>query len=388
LGTLTESIETSEAYQTLSRVADSLYTPEIEEWKDQGGKVVGYFCSTVPEELFTAAGMLPFRMRGTGSTSTELADACFTPINCTFPRHCFNQALEGEFEFLDALIVINSCDHVRRIYDNWIDQLDEPELVHIMSLPRKTGERQVQWYRDDIVLLKEKFESQFDIEISDDDIHAAIKLHNEVRALQRELYELRKVDRPPITGAETLRVMVAGTALPKAVYKPMLEEVLADVRDLEGGHDHKARVLVIGSELDSPEFMEIIEGQGALVVTDSTCYGTRLMWYHVEEGQPDPIRALAQYYIHDRPSCPRMHGDQTRRFDFVKELVQEFNVDGVIGERINFCDMWQVEHFMTGGDLKEDGIPFIQIDREYILTGKGQLQTRVQAFVETLKGTD
>lgn len=371
----------------MCRVAASLETPEVEDFKDEGGKVVGYFCSTVPEEVITAGKMLPFRMRGTGSTSTECADACFTPINCSFPRHCFNQALEGEFEFLDALIVINSCDHIRRIYDNWIDQLDEPELVHIMSLPRKTGDRQVQWYRDEIAVFKEKLEEHFDIEIGDDDIREAIKLHNDVRRLQRELYELRKVDRPPVTGAEALRIMVAGTALPKADYKPLLEEVVEAVSGHEGPGDHRARVLVTGSELDSPEFIETIEGQGALVVTDATCFGTRLMWRTVDEEEPDPMRALAQYYVHDRPSCPRMHGDQTRRLDFVRELVEEFKVDGVIGERMNFCDIWQVEHFMTGGDLKEEGIPFTQLDREYVLAGKGQLQTRVQAFVETMKGT-
>ncbi len=381
-------VEASEAYEKFTRIADCLLSDEIEDWKDGGGKVIGHFCSTVPEEIFTAAGMMPFRMRGTGSTSTEMADVCFQPINCTFPRHAFNQAMEGEYEFLDGLVVINSCDHIRRIYDNWLDQLDEPEFIHIMSLPRKTGDRQVEFYRDDIIRLRDALQEHFDVEITDDAIRDAIVLHNEVRALQRELYEMRKVDRPPITGAETLRVMVAGTALPKAVYKPMLAELVEELRGVEGPGEHRARVLITGSELDDPNFIEVVEGQGALVVTDATCFGTRLMWRRVDEDEPDPVRALARYYVHDRPSCPRMHGDQPRRLDFVRELCEEFKVDGVIGERINFCDIWQVEHLMTGGDLKEEGIPFTQIDREYVLASRGQLQTRVQAFVETLKGTD
>ncbi len=384
----TSPLEDSVAYQDCARIADSLLNDEIEEWKDEGGRVIGHFCSTVPEEIITAAGMVPFRMRGTGSTSTEMADACFTPVNCSFPRNCFNQALEGEFEFLDGLVVINSCDHIRRVYDNWIDQLDEPDFIHILSLPRKTGERQVEWYREEIEIFKTKIEEHFEVEITTEGIREAVKLHNEVRALQRELYELRKADRPPLTGAEALRIMVAGTALPRARYKPMVEEILEAVRGVEGPGDHKARVLLTGSELDNPAFIEVIEGQGALVVTDATCYGTRLMWRQVDEDDPDPVRALASYYVHDRPSCPRMHGDQPRRLDFVRELCQEFNVDGVIGERMNFCDIWQVEHFMTGGDLKKEGVPFTQIDREYVLAGRGQLQTRVQAFVETLKGTD
>jgi len=72
--------------------------------------------------------------------------------------------------------------------------------------------------------------------------------------------------------------------------------------------------------------------------------------------------------------------------DFTRELAREFRVDGIIGERLIFCDQWLVEHYMTGADLKEDSVPFLQLDREYILSGKGQIQTRVQAFLETIEG--
>ena len=98
------------AFQTFSEAAATLAGPALRRWKKRGGKVVGFFCTMVPEELFLAAGLLPFRMRATGSTGTELADAYFTRLNCSFPRNCFNLALEGEFDFLDGLVGINSCD--------------------------------------------------------------------------------------------------------------------------------------------------------------------------------------------------------------------------------------------------------------------------------------
>ena len=81
-----------------------------------------------------------------------------------------------------------------------------------------------------------------------------------------------------------------------------------------------------------------------------------------------------------------MYGDQPRRIDFTKELAEEFRVDGIIGERLIFCDQWVVEHYMNDADLKEAGIPFLLIDREYVMGGKGQLRTRVQAFLETIEG--
>ena len=374
----------SEAFQKFAEAAASIMNPEIRAWKDNGGKVVGFFCSTVPEELFTAAGLLPFRMRGTGSNSTELSDAFFSPINCSFPRHTLNQALMGEYDFLDGLVCINSCDHVRRIYDNWIRNLKTP-FVQVMSLPRKVQEPQINWYYDEIELLRGQLAEHFGIDLSDERLKQAIALHNQVRALQKELYLLRKVDRPPITGAETLAVMVAGTAMPKARYKELLEELLEELRGAEGRTGYRARLMILGSELDDPGYIQTIEEQGGLVVVDSTCFGSRLMWRPVNEDEPDPIRALASYYIYDRPSCPRMYGDQPRRIDYTRELAREFRVDGIIGERLLFCDMWVVEHYMTDHDLKQDGIPFMKLDREYVLSGTGQLKTRVQAFLETIE---
>jgi benzoyl-CoA reductase/2-hydroxyglutaryl-CoA dehydratase subunit BcrC/BadD/HgdB len=275
---------------------------------------------------------------------------------------------------------------VRRIYDNWIRNLKTP-FVQVMSLPRKVQEPQVGWYYDELNILRGQLAEHFGVEITDARVKDAIRLHNEIRALQKQLYELRKSDRPPITGAETLAVMVAGTAMPRELYKALLQELLEELKQSEGSGDYRARLMIVGGELDDPEYIEIIEGQGGLVVTDSTCFGSRLMWKLVDEDEKDPIRALARYYIADRPSCPRMYGDQPNRIAYTRELAEEFKVDGVIGERLLFCDQWVVEHYMTDQDLKKDGIPFLTLDREYISTGKGQLRTRVQAFLETLEAT-
>ena len=376
----------SEAFEKFAQATGSIMNPEVQAWLDQGGKVAGYFCSSVPEEILMAAGYLPFRIRGTGSTDTELSDAFFSPINCTFPRHAFNLALKGEYDFLDALICINSCDHVRRVYDNWIRNVKATKFATVMSLPRKVGDRQVDWFSDEINLLRKQLGEHLGVEITDDKIRDAVKLQNEIRALQKKLYELRKTEKPPIMGAEALAVMVAGTAMPRKCYRDLLKEFLEDIKGVEGSGDYRARLMILGSELDDPEYVQVIEDQGGLVVTDSTCFGTRVMWKQVEESESDPVRALARYQIQQRPSCPRMYGNQPDRMAFTRKMAEEFNVDGIIGERLQFCDNWLVEHYMTKHDLREHGgLPFLQLDREYIMSGKGQLRTRVQAFLETLE---
>ena len=373
----------SKAFQEFSNAAETLVNPVLQRWKDQGGKVVGYFCSTVPEEIITAAGLTPFRMRATGSTSTEESDAFYSSINCSFPRHCFNQVLTGDFKFLDGIVCVNSCDHVRRIYDNW-KRFVPTDFIEMMSLPRKTGPDQVGWYTEELAMLKDKIGKHFGVEITDDRLWKAIKLHNETRRLQKKLYELRKQEKPPITGAETLAVMVAGTAMPHDQYNEMLRELLDELSGTEGPGSHRARLLIVGGILDDPAYIKVIEDQGGLVVTDSTCFGSRLMWVEVDENASDPVAALAQYYLTDRPSCPRMYGEHDNRTQYVIDMCREFNCDGVIGERLIFCDSWLVEHYMLGQDLKAAGIPMLKLDREYLTSGIGQLRTRIQAFLETM----
>ena len=143
--------------------------------------------------------------------------------------------------------------------------------------------------------------------------------------------------------------------------------------------------MIEGSMLDNPAFVKIIEDQGGLVVTDSLCFGSRIMWNDVDETDPDPLTALARYHVGGRPSCARMIGEHPRRVGYVRELIREFRVDAVISERLMFCDVTGYEQFMLGPDLKEDGIPHLKLDREYLLGGVGQMRTRIQAFLESIE---
>jgi benzoyl-CoA reductase/2-hydroxyglutaryl-CoA dehydratase subunit BcrC/BadD/HgdB len=374
----------SKAFQTFAEAAQTIVNPEVAGWKEKGGKVVGYFCSALPEEMITAAGLLPFRLRAPGSTSTELSDSFLSNLNCSFPRHAFNMALKGEYDFIDALVIFNSCDHIRRVYDHWIRQLKTP-FVRILSLPKKAEAPQVEWFRGELASLKEDLQSHFGVEIKDDQLNDAIRLHNETRRLLRELYELRKAKNPPISGSEALAVTVASTAMPQERYNTLLRELLEDVKQAEGISDYRARLMVVGGELDDPQYLQVIEDQGALVVTDSVCFGSRLFWEEVNENAEDPLTALAQYYVADRPSCARMFTEYEKRSAYVRSMLDEFSVDGAIFERLTFCEVWGFEQFSLTNDFKEWNIPLLCMDREYLLSGVGQLRTRVQAFLEMVE---
>jgi benzoyl-CoA reductase/2-hydroxyglutaryl-CoA dehydratase subunit BcrC/BadD/HgdB len=195
---------------------------------------------------------------------------------------------------------------------------------------------------------------------------------------------LRKADNPPITGADTLAVTVASTAMPKKRFNALLAELLDEISSVEGIKDYRARLMIIGSLLDDPRYLEIIENQGGLVVTDSLCLGSRILWTDVGEGAGDPLAALAQHYIADRPSCPRMFDEYKKRSDYLRKMIRDFKVDGAIMERLAFCDLWGFEGYSLQSDFKRWNTPFMIVEREYALGGVGQLRTRLQAFLEKM----
>jgi benzoyl-CoA reductase subunit C len=143
-------------------------------------------------------------------------------------------------------------------------------------------------------------------------------------------------------------------------------------------------LMIIGGLLDNPEYVRIVEDQGGLVVTDSLCFGSRTFWMDVDEETHDPLTALARYYVADRPSCARMYSEYRKRVEYIRNMIKEFRVDGVILQRLSFCETWGFEQYSITTDFKEWNVPLLSMDREYVLGGIGQLKTRVQAFLETL----
>jgi len=370
------------ASEDLIQLSSTPFNPAVRDYKKQGKKVIGFFCSYVPEEIIYAGGMLPYRIRPTGCMETTSADAYMSRLNCTFARSCLEFMSKGVFDFLDGVVIANSCDNIRRIYDILREKRPYP-FMHFISIPHKAGsEGALNWFKDEVTHFKENIERFFGIRISEEALSDAIEVYNETRDLLRKLYELRQEVNPPLTGAESLSVILAGTTTPKDRYNQLLRNFLEELRGREGISGYRARLMIVGSEYDDLAYTKIIEDLGGLVVTDTLCYGSRYFWEPVET-QKDLLGGLAKSYL-SRPSCPRMSDRVTERADFLREMAERFKVDGVIFQKIRYCDLWGGESIYLEKRLKELNIPLLSLEREYTLSGVGQLKTRVQAFLERI----
>ncbi len=371
------------ALEELAELTKSPYSQAVKDWKEKGGKVVGFTCAYVPEEILHAAGILAYRVNPTGCTETTEANVYMSSFNCTFSRACLQFALTGVYDFLDGVVMMNSCDHIRRMYENWKQAVGSAYL-HFLSVPRSVGSGPEEWYKDEITIFKESVEKAFGVKITDESLRNSVKVYSKTRALLKKLYQLGERDNPPLKGSEMLKILIAGFQMPKEEYNQHLEKLLSEMEKKEGDSAHQARLMLMGGACDDPDFVKVIEDSGGLVGANTLCFGSRYFWDTIET-TGDPMSALAKYYL-NHPACARMADSQITRWDFSKQMLKRFKVDGVVYQRIRWCDLWGGETLYLGKQLKELDVPFLVLEREYWLSGAEQIKTRVQAFLEVIAG--
>jgi len=253
-----------------------------------------------------------------------------------------------------------------------------------MTVPRKYSERALDLYFGQVVELKKRLEQHLGVEITDQSLMKSIALHNEFRSLLRSLNDLRKLDRPPIDGSQTMEVLNASSRMPKEDFNDCLRDLLRDLEHSKPNGKGKARIMIAGSALNNADFIQSIERIGGLVVTDELCTGTRYWADPVVVGDHDePLKAIARRYLNNFP-CARMYPSE-ERFQRMLRLIRDFRVDGVISQTIRYCSPYSNDLPLLSDLFKRNGVPMLSLDVEYGTSGSGQILTRVQAFLEMLE---
>jgi bcr-type benzoyl-CoA reductase subunit C len=360
----------------------------VKQWKKNGKKVVGYTCSYVPDEIFHAAGMLPFRIRGFGATDNTISDTYFGPFVCSLPKCMLQLAGEGKFNFLDGAIITPGCDSMRRLDECWrkagsdVEGVIPPFFFHY-GVPHKYSDYTIKWLTEETQRLIKAVEEHFKVKIADADLKKSIKLYNHSRKLLDRFETLRTMDAPPFNGEDALAVILAGTTMPREEYNELLEQFIAKAEKSPGIKD-RVRLMLVGSANDDVGLVRVMEGKKAIVVADNLCFGSRFYTDQVEE-DGDPVSALCKRYL-GHNDCPRMYGDYHRRLNILIQKVEKAKIDGVILQNIRFCDLHGSENGLFERDLEAKGIPCMRLEREYgPLVETGRMKMRVDAFIERIQ---
>ena len=372
----------------LKEAARGLHNAFVQSRKKEGGKVVGYSCTFIPEEILHAAGVLPFRLRGIGTASMSIGDSYFGAVNCSLPKCVLQLAGQGAYNFLDGAIITNGCDSMRRLEECWRKASEDypgtlPEYYEYFSVPHKSVDYSIEFYKEVLNGMIETLEKHFNVKISEESLRKSIKLYNEGRACLQELDALRQGQNVPISGEDAMAVLIAAHAIPQEQFIDMLKGLIGNLKKAPSLSDGKKRLMLMGSASDDMDFIRVIEEAGSIVVADTVCYGSRTYSALVDE-KSDPVHALSSHYL-THSICPRMLGYYKTRFAYVMDVIRKARVDGVVLQNVRFCDLHGSENGIFERDLESAGIPCMRLEREYgPLSETGRIRLRIDAFMERI----
>ena len=366
----------------------------VRKAQEDGGLAMGYTCFHIPEVLLNVDNCFSVRLRAPNTGSIDIATYYMSNYTCEFARALLERGIEGGFQFLDALIGVDACSMMNRSMEHFeiLHVNDKPNFfVTHTDMPYKITDYTLDSYiRQMRLRVLDRMTEVFGVDTSDAAIRKAVEEHNEVCRIISEISEMRKADNPVITGYEFHVLNLVTYCCPKALILPYLRETLAELktRKPDKKSPFRARVAIVGSEIDDPSLTKLIEGCGALVVSDRYCFGSTPGREVIELTEDeDALTQICRHYM-EVSECARYISDEKvlQRRVTADRLAKEFKAEGMIYEQMKYCDYWGFERALVSHVMHDEyGWPVLSIDRLYNNGNSGQLRTRVQAFVESLE---
>ncbi len=353
-------------------------------WKERtGGKVMGYFCTYAPEEILYAAGVLPVRILGSHEPQ-DVTEPHIFGMFCPFCRDCLAQGLKGRYDYLDGIMISQSCLHIRQAFTSWQKHVPVDFHYYLCMPNRVQSPHALPYLAGELAEFKTAVEKWTGKTISDADLDKAIEVYNENRRLMRAVYELRKDDHPHLTGEEAMEMVIASQMIDKAEHSRQIKKILEQLPSRDG-RDPGTRLMILGSEDDDIEFLNMVESCGATFVVDDHCTGSRYFWNEVEPSD-NRLEAIAARYVHRVP-CPSKDWEDRTRIDHILRLARDWNVAGAVVIQQKFCDPHELDIPAIREALDRNGTKtlFLEFD---VTVPIGQFKVRVEAFLEMIGDDD
>ena len=366
----------------------------VKQAQAEGKLAIGYTCYHMPEPLLNLPGCFSVRLRAPRTGSLDIATYYMSNYTCEYARALVERGMEGGYQFLDAMIGVDACSAMNRSMEHFevlkVNSKEKFFVTHT-DMPLKVTDYYIDSYttqmREHVL---DRLTETFGVDTSDEALRKAVAEHNEVCKIISEIAEMRKLDNPIITGYEFHILNLVSYTCPKALILPYLRETLAELkkRKPDAKSPYRARVAIVGSEIDDPSLTKLIEGCGALIVSDRFCFGSTPGREVIElNDEEDVLRQICRHYM-ETSECARYISDEKvhQRRETADRLAREYNADGIIYEQMKYCDYWGFERALVSHIMHDEyGWPVLSIDRLYNNGNSGQLRTRVQAFVESLE---
>lgn len=365
---------------------------ELQKAKKNGKKVIQYTGNFIPEELIKAAGAEPYLMCRGGEP--EPPDAVLEDM-LRF-MNPLARSMAGFYELgidpvtpISDLIVAQQTDcHVGRI-----SELFEFKglPVYKVGVPSEWKKRiAFEYYLSSLEKLKTKLEEMTGKTIDNEIFKMHLEKSNKLYEGLRKIDSLRKKENPPIGLTEFIRLNHYSFTVDIDIMIEKLGELYDKLKDAPGKFNEDApRILFCGRALAIGDYTvpRLLEESGGVIVSEFMDEGIRPYKNDYIVGE-DPLLSFAETAYLKRPPIDMFQPAWEDRFAYMQDLIKDYDVDGVIWYQLSFDEIYDMEYTVLAKWMGESNIPIIKMESsyEYSREAMGPLTTRIESFVESLKG--
>ena len=361
----------------------------VKDYVQNGGHLVGMFCSYTPLELFDAAGVAVVGLCGTSNEPIEDAEKVLPKNLCPLIKSSYGFAYTDKCPytyFCDFIVGETTCDGKKKMFE-LLNEIKETYVLHLPQSQQRAYAKDI-WY-EEIKLLKAKLEEKYGIEITDEKLREAAHKRNEMRRHMCELYSLQGTVPPALKSTEVMATLAQGmfnfgVDAQTASYKAKVDSVKAAIaRGEQSVSPDAKRILLTGCPSTGviQKVGATIEKNGGVIVCLDDCGGERTQKMLVDENAPDILRAISDRYLEIH--CSVMTTNEGR-IENTREMVKKYKAEGVVEMVLQACHTFNVESTLMQKMCQEEGIPYMKLETDYSTSDSGQIETRLAAFIEML----
>lgn len=336
--------------------------------------LVGWLCTYTPEEIIRAAGFLPYRLLPYSAGKNAGDPDLLPPALCPYVRQAARSIISGSNVKLRGLVIANSCSAALHLYNTFADQGDL--FVHLLDLPRLQTAEAAEYFtgqlaRMAVALGREGQEVTFD-------------------RLRQAVEYCRETERPSSCSR------IHNFAFQGAELRRFFELALESSSGQRGDFYRKAEplltqapvnapYLVLTGALPPPGLVELLSESNLPCYLDN-CLAVRYIsrsYSQIDKAssKEELLQVIARSYL-DKLPCPRINA--RFRQESYRQLFAAGEVMGVIYHDLSFCDLSHYDALNLAEECTSFNIPLLRINTELGQADAGQVQTRVQAFLELL----
>jgi len=365
---------------------------ELVEGKKAGRKVVGTYCTFVPEEIVIAAGGVMVGLCAGADFNTAEAEKYLPRNTCVLIKSTFGFKTGRVCPYLEASDMVvgeNTCDGKKKAYEILGTMVKN---LYVMDLPQTKGAQGRALLRAEYERFLKAMEKLAGRAITAASLKQAIALVNGKRKAVQRLARLRAADPAPISGLDALLAnqifFYEDPARFTENINKLCDEVEQRVKSGQGVCPKGTpRILVSGCPMAVPNWKlpAIVETSGGVFVGEESCVGERGSRNLVDAGANDIaglLDAIVDRYL--AIDCA-IFTPNTERLDHIRSMAKAYHADGVLLYGLQFCSPYAMEAMVLEKTLEKEGVPVLKIETDYSQEDMGQIKTRVEAFLERIR---